>query len=362
MARPLIYKLLLLTGLVLLLSVLLDLALPFCWGDRTQYTKLRYYEQHKENYNAIFFGGSLEYRHIDPQVTDSIARRNGIDLRSFNFGVDGHIFINQLNDIDQILDIPNDSLKYIFVSVSSEAYFFPFNRHTPKWLCWQNVPTFARAAALLADRKEDPLTRRLQYMYYYGTSLVENSFKLGLLPEILDFWKTKDDLDSAYLGRNRDGFFPYDYEEEHNFMEYKWEDTMLLASKHDWETNEVKRDSLTQAVTASFVRYQSTDKPNAAMVDMLKSLIAKGSQKGVDVYFILPCKARGDYSMLLPVFRALPELRCIELADIREYPDLYSLAYGYNYYHLNNKGAQVYSRLLGQHIADLFKRNQAGTP
>lgn len=362
MARQLIYKLLLLIVLVLGISVLLRLALPFCWADRTQYTKLRYYEQHKEQYNAIFFGGSLEYRHIDPSVIDSMARKNGIGLRSFNFGVDGHIFINQMNDIARILDIPNDSLKYIFVSISSEAYFFPFNRHTPKWLCWQNVPTFARAAALLADRKEDPLTRRLQYMYYYGTSLAEGSFQVGLLPDIIDFWRTKDQLDSAYLGRNRDGFFPYDYEEEHNFMEYKWEDTMLMASKHDWETNEVKRDSLTQAVTASFVNYKPTDVPNAAMVDMLKSLIAKGSQKGVDVYFILPCKARGDYAMLLPVIKAMPELRRIELADIREYPDLYSLTNGYNYYHLNNKGAQVYSRLLGQKLVDLFKRNQAIAP
>jgi hypothetical protein len=64
----------------------------------------------------------------------------------------------------------------------------------------------------------------------------------------------------------------------------------------------------------------------------------------------------------LPVIKAMPEGRRIEIADIREYPDLYSLGYGYNYYHLNNKGAQLYSKIFGQKIVEVLKRSQAIVP
>ena len=72
----------------------------------------------------------MKYRFLDPAIIDSIAQKNNIDLRSFNLGIDGHGIVQQMSDLDGLLKIKNPNLKYIFLSISSDPYFYPNNMHT----------------------------------------------------------------------------------------------------------------------------------------------------------------------------------------------------------------------------------------
>lgn len=357
MIRKILIRIGLLFGILLILSVLLNLALPFYWGDTTQTVKFEYYKKNADRYNAVYLGGSLEYRHIDPYIIDSMMQKNGYDFRSFNMGIDGHTLVEEMRDLDGLLSVYNPNLKYIFFSISSEPYFFPANLHTSKWVCWHNATSTYRAWRIIPTLGDNLLTRT-KFCYFYGMSWMENLFKIGMMPEVLNYYSGKDKYEQFYLGKHQDGFYPYDYEEDHAFMEYKWEDTLIRVSKIEYESSPFKRDSLTNDIRKSFVAYQPGAKPNAAMVALCMDVYKKCAKRGIQVFFILPPRARTSYSLLLPVFNAMPEGTKIELADPDKYPKYYDVEYGYNFHHLNYKGAKLQSTDMARQLIGLMKAKQ----
>jgi hypothetical protein len=354
MAKRILINIGILLGILWLLSLLVKATLPFYWGDSTQTVKFEYYKKNFDKYNAVYLGGSLEYRHIDPSVIDSIMQKNGFDFRSFNIAIDGHSFVEEMADLDGLLKIHNPNLKYLFLSISSEPYFFPANLHTSKWVSWQNVSSTYRAARIIPTLDDD-LKTRTKFSWFYIMSWMENFFKIGMMPDALNFYFNKNKFDKSYLGKREDGFFPYDYEENHLFMEYKWEDTLIRQSKREYESNPAKRDSLTHDIRKSFESYKSTDKPNQAMVNLCMDAYKKCAKRGIQVFFILPPRARTSYSLLLPVFNAMPAGTKIELADPDKYPKYYQAEYGYNFHHLNYKGAKLQSYDMAKQLVGLMK-------
>ncbi|MDB5228831.1 MAG: hypothetical protein JWN78_3024 [Bacteroidota bacterium] len=354
MAKKIIKYIGILLGALLLLSLAIKLMLPFYWGDSTQTVKYEFYKKNADKFNAVYLGGSLEYRHIDPTIVDSIAQHNGIDLRSFNIAVDGHGLIQELTDLDGLLKIHNPNLKYIFFSISSDAYFFPANLHTSKWVSWHDATSTCRALRVILTSKDD-LKSKTKFSWFYTMSWMENLFKIGMMPDVLNFYVNKDKYDKSYLGKLQNGFYPYDYEENHMFMEYKWEDTLIRQSKHEYENNPARRDSLTNDVLQSFENYKGDEKPNKAMVNLCMEAYKKCMKRGIQVFFILPPKGRISYDILLPVFNAMPEGTKIELADPRKYPKYYKADYGYNFHHLNYKGAKLQSYDMAKQLVALMK-------
>ncbi len=352
--KKLVKNILILFAILLLCSLAIKLFLPFYWGDSTQATKFEYYKNNCKNFNAVYLGGSLEYRHLDPAIIDSIAQKNDIDLRSFNLGIDGHGIVQQMSDLDGLLKINNPNLKYIFLSISSDPYFYPNNMHTAKWISWQDVPSTYRAVKTVATLN-DGFRKRAKYFYYYVLTWLESVFKIGVMSDVMDYELKKDEGDTSYVGKGKNGFYPYDYEEYHLFMEYKWQDTMLLESRRVYENEKGKRDSLTASVTRAFENYKPTDKPNAAMVSLLMDAYKKCAKKGIQVYFMLPPRARTDYSLLIPIFNAMPANTKIEFADPRQHPKYYDVNYGYNFHHLNYKGAKILSTDFGNQLVQLMK-------
>ena len=355
MAKKIFINIAIVLGIIWILSFIIKFSLPFYWGDSTQTVKYDFYKKNSEQYNAVYLGGSLEYRHINPTIIDSVAKLNGIDLRSFNLGVDGHGIIQQAEDLDGLLKIRNPNLKYIFLSLSSEPYFFVANMHTSKWTSWQSISSVTNAAKILATLKDDKPKKRLKYAGLYGMSWLENMFNISLVPDMLSFYVNKDKRDSSYLGKQQNGFYAYDYEEYHLFMEYKWEDTLLLQSRKRYENDNAYRDTMNRQIMESYVNYKSTDKPNQQMVDLCMKMYNKCKKRGIQVFFMLPPKGRTSYSLLLPVFYAMPKNSQIELGDPRKYPKYYQTDYGYNFHHLNYKGAVLLSNEMAKQTVNILK-------
>jgi len=346
-----------LIAIILSISILVDIFLPYGWADAIQYEKIQHYKKNKSKYNALFFGGSLEYRQINPKNIDAILKENQIDFRSYNLGIDGHNIIQQLADIDGIMKIKNDSIKYIFISMSSEPYFFTNNKNTSKWLGWVNLKSTYNAVSILPDT-DRTLKERLKFMMFYIRSYFMNLFKVGMIPDVLTHYLIQDTITPAYIGLDGNGFFPYDDERTYLSNFNKNLDAPLNESRARFLNDATYRDSLLKSNTLQFEKYKPTDKPNQEQVNMLYRFMSKYNKRGIDVYFILPPRAITSYTYLLPIFNALPENRRIELANPRKHPQFYTFENGYNFHHLNKVGASIYSKILGNKIADLLKTNQ----
>ncbi len=330
------------------------MTLPFYWGDTTQTLKFDFYKKNSEKFNAVYLGGSLEYRHVDPYVIDSVLQKKGYDFRSFNIAADGHTIIEEMTDLDGLLAVHNPDLKYIFFSISSEPYFFPANLHTSKWVSWHSAKSTIHALKIIPTLPDD-LRTRVKFCYFYVISWLENLFKLGQMPEVIRYYSQRDTYNKNYLGTKENGFYPYDDEESHSFMEYKWEDTLIRKSKEEYINNSSKRDSLTNDIISSFENYKDADKANAAMVALCMEAYKKCAKKGIQLFFILPPRARTNYTLLLPVFNTMPEGSKIEVADPRKYPKYYEVDYGYNFHHLNDKGARLQSIDMAKQLVELMK-------
>lgn len=344
--------------MVLLLSLLVELALPYGWADVVQHTKIKNYKNNKEQYNALFFGGSLEYRHVMPSLVDKEVNKQNIVFKSYNLGVDAHNIIQQISDIEGVLKIENPKLKYVFISLSSEPYFFAHNKNTSKWLAWNTIKSTYRALSILPNAGKAQ-KEKVRFSLLYIRSWAMNLFKVGMMPDVLSHALVEDTLHQAYIGTHADGFFSYD--EEKSYLE-KFRlglEQPLIESRASFVQDAAHRDSLLKGNLAQFKNYKNTDLPNQQQLQMLKKVSSTLAKKGIDVYFILPPRARTTYSFLLPIYHALPPERCIELANPALYPEFYAFENGYNFHHLNLKGAKIYSTLLGKKIGDLLTKNNA---
>jgi hypothetical protein len=356
MVKILIKKLAIITTIVILLSLAIDIFLPYGWADIVQYTKIKHYQKNKEKYNALFFGGSLEYRHIMPSIIDENLKEIDIKFKSYNLGVDAHNIIQQISDIEGVLKIKNNNLKYVFVSLSSEPYFFAYNKNTSKWLAWNNAKSTYRALSILPNAGK-AWKERFRFMYLYIRSWIMNIFKVGMLPDVLSHIFVADTLHQAYIGTQQDGFFSYDEERQYLAKFNKGLDEPLIASRSSFVNTPQHRDSLLKGNIQQFNNYKKTDIANKQELKMLQNLIQNLAKKGIDVYFILPPRARTTYSFLLPIYYALPPERCIDVANPLQYPAFYAYENGYNFHHLNLKGAKIYSNVLSEKIATLLKQN-----
>lgn len=332
---------------------------PFGWGDSTFYTKATYYLEHQEKFNGVYVGGSLEYRHIDPAVIDSIAQNNGIDLRSFNLGNDGYNLPLQVWVVENLLEKATDNLDYIFLSLSSDPLFYKGILHTKEWNYWQNTKSVLFSIRVLYQMPI-PLKQKQQFSRFYLTSLFENTLKFGMMDDLLQFNLKPVLADSIYLGLHKNGYFPYDDEEKYLTLRNDLPEEIVSKmqnneiSKQDYRVNQPKRDSLNNLWTAAFETYRSGTRPIPLYLDTYQRLHKECAQKGIKLVFVMPPKGRTDYQLLQAIYERLPADSRINLADPREYPEFFTLENGYNYHHMNAAGSAIYSARLGEKIVELI--------
>lgn len=334
---------------------------PFGWGDSTFYTKSKYFLDHPEKFNAVYVGGSLEYRHIDPYIIDNIVQKSGTDLRSFNLGNDGYNLPLQVWVTENLLDKNQGNLKYIFLSLSSDPLFYKGILHTKEWNYWQN-PKSVLFSIRVMYQMDIPSKMKRQFSRFYVNSLVENMLKLEMMDDLLQFYVKPVLADSIYLGQRKNGYFPYDDEEKYLSLRNDLPDEIVSKmqnnelSKIDYQENQLKRDSLELLWSNSFETYVSGTEPIPLYLKTYLNLYKKCADQGIQLIFIMPPKGRTDYQLLKAVYDKLPENSKIDLADPREYPKFFTVENGYNYHHMNNKGAEIYSRILGEKIAKIISK------
>ena len=354
--KTLIKKIIILAAIILTICMAVHLfILPFAWGDSTQYTKIKHFEKTGHQYNSIVIGGSLEYRQIDPYILDSTAKANGIDMRTYNFAIDGHNFVQQMNDVEYYIKNWGDNLDYIILSLSSETLFLKNQLHQIKGVQWVK-PKSALLASKINFELPMPLKKQAQFTYFYGMSLVENALLFGLGDEAVRFIAyDKYNRDTAYLGKRMDGFYPYDDEETHLMLDFEWEEKLLKKSHNDYLEQKWKRDSLMSKNIAQFEGKTKDKKVIQSEVEKYKQIIELAERKGIHVYVSIPPRARTSYAILMEIYNALPEVSKIEVADPRKYPELYEVENSYNFHHLNAKGAKIYSEIVAKKIVELEK-------
>jgi hypothetical protein len=89
--------------------------------------KLQYFTEHKDDYDAIFFGASTTYQEVIPKVFDELLSASGKDVKSFNFGIMAANIAELDFYLQKVLVLKPEKLKWIFL----DCLVNDFNEITP---------------------------------------------------------------------------------------------------------------------------------------------------------------------------------------------------------------------------------------
>lgn len=343
-------KILLLFVLVFTINSIVHKAfVPYDWGDDVLRVKNEFYNSHQAQFNTVFVGGSLFYRHLDPYQFDSLNAVNGIETSSFNYGVDGNNHIKQMILIDHLLDQKQTHLKYIFFALSSNSYFEDRNMHTQKFVTWINFKSLKYAIKVAMD-EDASLGQRLKVVYQYTLSWLENRLNAGTGLNLVKFELTDkkkykgEKMRQLHLGVHQDGFKPYYFPEDVDSAQLSYADQLLYWSNNFFKRNHDDMDTIMDMYYKDYLAYEQNGAHlNQAMVDCYMDLIEKANKKGIQLIALIPPRSRLPYSVLLPVYEALPEKNRMNFGNPNEYPAFYDYDNTFNFYHMNPKGAAIYT-------------------
>ncbi len=341
-------------------QIVRSILIPYDWGDSVLHNKNQFFNENTSKYNTAFVGGSLFYRHIDATKFDSINTAYGLSTTSFNYGVDGNNHIKQMILMDHLIENSPAKLKYIFVALSSDAYFEDRNMHTKKFVTWVDFKSLKYALKVIA-KSDATKQQKWKVSYQYAFTWLENQLNAGMGLYLLNWLKDESDNKQITkqikydLGDNLDGFNPYFFEENVDSASLSYEEQLLYWTNNHFKRNLSTMDSINQTYKEDFTTYVSgTGHINDAMLDKYLQLINKGKEKGIQVIVLLPPRSRLSYKTFLPLYEALPEENRMNMANIFEYPEFYSYNSTFNFYHMNAIGANIYTEA----VAQKFLQNQ----
>ncbi len=358
--KQVIIKILLLFLFVFTINkIVQQLFIPYDWGDDVLRTKNLFYKANDSKYNTAVVGSSLEYRHINATQFDSLNTANGLATKTFNFSADGNNHIKQVILMDHLLNQKQSNLKYIFFSLSSDAFFEKRNLHTKKFITWVDWSAMVYAIKITMA-SDDTFKKKATTSYQYILTWLENQLNAGMGLHLVNFanseLKNKALKPKALqdLGENLCGFKPYYYPEDADSAALPYEDQLLLWSYNHFKRHPETMDSIFQVYKDEYANYKpGTGHINQVLLNKYLSLIHKAEKKGIKIIVLLPARSRLSYNIFFPIYDALPDANKISLGDINQYPEFYTHETTFNFYHMNVKGADLYTQALAEEFLKL---------
>ena len=107
--------------------------------------KLKFFAQHKDEFDTLFVGTSSIHYAVSPEIFDRTTRESGLATRSFNFGIDAMHPPENLYVLEQILETKPRNLKWIFLETADIETKLHKVLGTERAVHWHDWPRTALA-------------------------------------------------------------------------------------------------------------------------------------------------------------------------------------------------------------------------
>src|SRR3954471_8202168 len=102
--------------------------------------KLKYFTQHKDEFDTVIVGTSHLYYSAAPEIFDATARENGLATHSFNFGIDGMHPPENFYVLEQILKTKPRKLKWVLLELGDIQTRWDNVLGTQRAVYWHDWP------------------------------------------------------------------------------------------------------------------------------------------------------------------------------------------------------------------------------
>ena len=201
-------------NLVLCLTSLLAFAATSAWLHRwnplpeSYYvrSKLRYFAEHRDDYDAILVGSSNLVRSFIPALLDEELRSHGHDWKTFNMAIPAMSHFEADFYLDKILELKPARLKWVLLELSAfqpELNDNEFTQRTARWHEWPQTLAVSRVAL----GEDQPWLERWSLVGRHLALAAANLANLGQGPAMIDsLWQLREPDELAEHWASQQGF------------------------------------------------------------------------------------------------------------------------------------------------------------
>ncbi|HEY2139758.1 MAG TPA: hypothetical protein VGH00_06750 [Chthoniobacterales bacterium] len=177
--------------------------------------KLKFFAEHKDEFDTVIVGTSQIYYSASPEIFDATTRENGLQTRTFNFGIDAMHPPENFYVLEQILRTKPRNLKWVLLELGDVQTKWDNILGTQRAVYWHDWPRTALTLRKALDpRGEASWWKQASRLWLARRSLI---FNLGLFGKrFANVARAADFLPSAErerladaateLGPRRDGY------------------------------------------------------------------------------------------------------------------------------------------------------------
>ncbi len=314
--------------------------------------KFRKFEEHKNDYNTLFFGSSRIYRHIIPRVFDQRMASQGYDIKSYNLGVSGMNFAETYFFLQKILETKPMNVKWVFIeSPDFDWNIADENLKTDRVIYWHTLEHTLWIYKFILE-SDVPLTRKLFLIREHTIPLIYHIFNISQAdPLIRNFIFSQPD-ENPYLIRERDRR-DYSSPGEDGYLALDDEDptyTQFAQRNQDYLSNleSYQKKVLKLIENQKNSNHRTFLKPlELRTIKEITQLIIKMDAQ--PILILSPILSNQIQLVIASQGGQISPL--ISFNDPIKYPELYDPKNRFDSDHLNKTGAQKITKLLADQFA-----------
>lgn len=293
--------------------------------------KLAFYERHADQFSVLFVGSSRVFRHMVPAVFDEAAAEAGLEVRSFNIGMDALNMIEQRALLRAIGRAGNGSSRYVLVEPALGFRLRARNVATVRAAYFHDFDnTLEEIGALRFSRSEwRPIGRSLlACLYHY-----------------------------AFVGRLASALLPPATGPPRRILEEE------LAASRGFEALNKTEGRWYRFVQDNFNRLSRRIRERPTPAERLIREFTPASETLLEAVMALRERGFEPLFVISPILQLSGPLRAFEefhrrrepaiplLSYIGHVDEIYDPSFWSDPGHMNGKGAEIFSRRLGRDFA-----------
>lgn len=180
--------------------------------------KLKFFAEHKDEFDTLFLGSSRIYYAISPEIFDKTTSEHGVRTRTFNFGVDAMFPPENFYVLEQILKTKPRNLKWVVIEMDEiHNKWTEKELGTQRVLYWHDWPRTALTLKKTLDPRGDATWyKKIARLWLARRTLATNVtlfarqfVNVGRGAALISSWgKTSASQASTELGPKQDGYRP----------------------------------------------------------------------------------------------------------------------------------------------------------
>lgn len=290
------------------------------YGNAATEKKIAYYNNNDEKYNALIFGSSRMYRHVNPVLLNPETSHR---IKAYNMSTGGTFFAESLYQFRNTKIDKN--IKYVIFE-AQDLIPFETNAYSNKILYYHDLPTtFFEVNYHFEDKDWNSL-------YLSVTHYLANIFYFKKL--------SKTYLSQTEFINYQDGYYPLEKEYDQFISVKKQRDDYL-------------KDTTKVALQKNQVL--AIKKMNSAWENEIKLLKKECENKGVKLILISSLFTEPkDFSFI----KEDSYLKVIDFTSRKKFREFYSNKYVYDNGHLNMEGSKIFTKKLAESLNVFLDRER----